>query len=67
MKWEGHAARMGDRRDTHVVWWGELMKGGHWEDVGLGRRIILKLVFKMDREAWIGLLWLMVGKGDRPL
>ena len=43
------------------------MKGGHLEDVGLDRRIILKLVFKMDREAWFGLLWLRMGTGDRLL
>ena len=37
------------------------MKGGHLEDVGLGITIILKIVFKMDEEAWIGLLWLRMG------
>ena len=40
------------------------MNRDHLEDLGLGRRIILKLVFKMDGEAWIGLLWLRMETGD---
>ena len=43
------------------------MKGDHLEDMGLGRRIILKLVFKMDGETWIGLLWLRMGTGEGML
>ena len=57
MKWEGHVARMGDRRDAYMVLVGRANEGRP-----LGRRgIILKIVFKMDEEAWIGLLWLRMG------
>ena len=31
-------------------WWGDLRKGGHLEDVGVDRRIILKRIF----DKWDG-------------
>jgi len=40
------------------------MNGDCLEDLGLVRRIILKLAFRVDGEAWIGGLWLRMGTGD---
>ena len=43
-------------------WWRDMMEIDHMEDLRVGGRIILKLIFKQwDREAWTGLLWLRIG------
>jgi hypothetical protein len=40
-------------------WWGNLKERDHLEDVGVGRRIILKVILKKwDGRTWIGFLWL---------
>jgi hypothetical protein len=43
------------------IWWGNLREKGHWEDVGVGGRIILK--FKRWDGEWPGLIWLRIGTG----
>jgi hypothetical protein len=49
-------------------WWGDPRERDHLEDLGVGRRIILKWIFKnRNREEWIGLIWLRVGTGGRRL
>jgi len=38
-------------------WWGNPKEREHLEDLGVGGRIILKLIFKKwDGEAWTGLI-----------
>jgi hypothetical protein len=55
---------MGERRGAHRVWWGNLTKRDHLEDLGIGGRIILKWIFKKwDRGAWTGLVCLRIGTG----
>jgi len=50
---------MGERRGVCFVLEGRLMERDHSEDLGLNRRIILKLILKkFDREAWAGFFWL---------
>ena len=46
MRWAGNVARIGDRRGAYRVLVGELREGDHLEDLDVGGRIILKLVFK---------------------
>jgi hypothetical protein len=42
----------------------DLIERDHLENIGIDRRIILKLKFKkVDREAWTGLIWLRIGTG----
>jgi hypothetical protein len=34
-------------------WWGDLSKGGHWEDTGIGGGIIVKwIISERDGGAW---------------
>jgi hypothetical protein len=35
MRWAGHVERMGERRGAYMVWWGDLMERGYWEDRGI--------------------------------
>jgi len=45
-------------------WWGDLRERDHLEDLTIGGRIILKLVFKTwDGEAWTGLMRLKIRTG----
>ena len=45
-------------------WWGNLRKGGHLEDIGLDKMIILKWIFeKWNGEVWTGSIWLRIGTG----
>ena len=42
-RWVGHVARM----KMHTgCWWGDLRKRYHFEDLGLGGKVILKWIFK---------------------
>jgi hypothetical protein len=46
MVWAGHVACMGEIRGTYRVLARKLRKRDHFEDLGVGGRIILKLIFK---------------------
>jgi len=47
--------------------WVDLRKRDHLEGVGVGGRLISKLIFKKwNGEAWTGLIWLRTGtRGGR--
>jgi hypothetical protein len=42
MRQAGHVARMGERGDTHRVFWGDLRERDHLEDLSVDLKIILK-------------------------
>ena len=42
----GHVARMGERRCTYRVWWGDMREGDHLEDPGTSGRITLTWIFQ---------------------
>ena len=45
------------------LWWGDLRKRDHLEDLGVDLIIILEWIFKKwDGEAWAELIWLRIGK-----
>ena len=54
MRWVGHVARMGERRDVYRVLVGNVRKKGHLEDQGVDRSIILR---------WTRLIWLRIRTG----
>ena len=65
MRWAGHVAHTGDRREVHIgFWWGDLVERDHQEDSGIDGRIILKWVLKKwHGEARTGLFWLKIVTG----
>jgi hypothetical protein len=49
-------------------WWADLRQRDHFEDLGLGERIILKWIFrKCVGEALAELIWLKIRTGGGPL
>jgi hypothetical protein len=42
----GHVALTGTIEVHTTFWWGDLREGDHFEDSGIGSRIILKLIFR---------------------
>jgi hypothetical protein len=64
MRWAGHVALVGERRGACRFWRGNLRERDHLEDPGIGRRIILKWIFKKQNGVvWTGSIWLMIGTG----
>ena len=54
---------MGTGETCAGFWWGNLEKRGHWRDLRIDGRIILRWRFrKWDVGVWTGLSWLRIGK-----
>jgi hypothetical protein len=45
-------ARMGRREACIGFWWGNLRERNHWEDLGVGGRIILGWIFR-KWDVWV--------------
>jgi hypothetical protein len=68
MRWAGHVARMGKRRGVYRVLVGNLRERGHLGDPGVGKRIILRWIFRTwDVKAWTGLIRLRIETGGGHL
>jgi hypothetical protein len=62
MGWVRHVARMGERRGVYRVLVGKPEEKGHFEDPGMGGRIIIKWIFKkLDVWIWTVSSWLGIG------
>jgi hypothetical protein len=42
IRWAGHVASMGEGRSVYRFWLGGPKARDHWEDIGVGGRIILR-------------------------
>jgi hypothetical protein len=52
---------MVERKVHTEFWWGNLGEKEHFENLGLGKRIILKYILKKSfGRAWTGLIWLSI-------
>jgi hypothetical protein len=45
MRWTGHVARMGEKRNVYRLWWGSQKEREHYEDQDIGGWIILRWIF----------------------
>ena len=64
MRWARHIARMGERRGVYRVVVGKPEGKTRLEDSGLGRRIILRWIFRSsDVGVWTGSSWMRIGTG----
>jgi hypothetical protein len=53
---------------VHRVWVGKPEARDHWGDPGVGRRIILRWIYRMwDVGVWTGFGWLMIETGGGRL
>jgi hypothetical protein len=45
VRWVGNVAHIGERRGVYSVLVGDLREGDHFEDLGVGERMLLKQMF----------------------
>jgi hypothetical protein len=64
LRWAGHVARIGDKRDAYRVFMGKPEGKGHLEISGVYQRIILKWIFEKRNGAYTGSIWLRIGTSD---
>jgi hypothetical protein len=61
MEWEGHVARMVERRGVIRVWWGNRRERDHLIYRSVDEKVILRSYFrKWDVMVWSGLIWLRI-------
>jgi len=68
MRWAGHVARMGERRNAYRVLVGKPEGRDYLGDADIGGKIILKWTFgKWYVGVWTGSNWLRIGTGGGHL
>jgi hypothetical protein len=68
MRWEGHVARMGEKRNAYRLSVESQKERDHWEDQDVGGLIILgRILERWDGVMWTGLVWLRIGTGGELL
>jgi len=68
MRWEGHVARVGERKGVYRVLVGKPEGKDHFGDPDIDGRIILRWIFrKWDVGVWNGSSWLLIGTGGGHL
>jgi len=48
-------------------WWGNLRERGHWGDLDIDERIILRWIFRKWEGVETGWIWLRIGTGGGHL
>jgi hypothetical protein len=67
MKWAGHVARMGAKRNAYRVLVGKSEGKEPLEDLDVGGRSIPKWILeRLDGMVWTGLIWLRLGPEEGP-
>jgi len=62
MRWAGHIAHMGERRNMNIDLVGNLREIDHLGDPGVDGKIMLKWIIRMwDVGVWTGSSWLRIG------
>jgi hypothetical protein len=62
VRWMRHVVRMREFRNASRKLVGKLEEKNHLGDLGVYRRMILKLTLKeQDMKVWIQLIWLNIG------
>ena len=61
MRWARHVARMGEGRDVHRFLVGNLRERGHWGDLDVDGRILLRWIFGKWKGVETGRSWLRTG------
>jgi hypothetical protein len=68
MRSAGHVALMGRREARIGFWWGNLKERDHWEDLGVGGRMMLEWIFrKWDVGVWTVLGLLRIERGGEQM
>jgi hypothetical protein len=68
MRWAGHVARMGEKRNAYRVLVGKPEERDHWEDQDVGGWTISKWILeRMDEMLRIRLIWLRIRTNGRLL
>ena len=68
MRWAGHVAFIGEKRDVYRGLVGKFVERDHWRDPGIDGRVILRWIFrKWNVGVWTGSSWLSTGTGGGHL
>jgi hypothetical protein len=68
MRWLGHVAHMGEKRNAYVVLVRKHEGKNRLEDLGIAGRIMLEWILKnQDGRSWTKVMWLSIVTSDKLL